>query len=293
MDTSPPSLDSLRREIDAIDDEMHDLLMRRTEIVEKIADIKNGESTGSAMRPAREVAILRRLVGRHGGLFPAQVVVRIWREVVAALTRLQGPFRVAVHAPEKSVGYWDLARDHYGSGTPMSLHRNANRVISAVVEGDAEIGVLTLPQNGEPQPWWPRLLAPGETMPRIAARLPFIDNEAGRFETLGALAIGRIERRPTGDDVTLVAVEVKSEISRSTVADGLVGVGLAARDIATWEDPASPETRLHLIEIEGFVEDDDTRLMEAVERLGSAIIRLMPLGGYAVPLGNPDVARSG
>ena len=288
MSGSRTSLDSLRKAIDAIDDEMHDLLMRRTEIVEKIRDVKNSAPVGSAMRPAREVAILRRLVGRHDGLFPAQVVVRIWREMVAALTRLQGPFNVAVHAPEKSVGYWDLARDHYGSGTPMSLHRNANRVISAVAEGTATLGVLTVPQDGEPDPWWPQLLAPGKHPPRIIARLPFIENEAGRFENLGALAIARTEPEPTGHDVTLFAIEVNDELSRSTITDGLVAAGLPAADIATWQDPSAPDTRLHLIRIGEYVADDDPRVARATEQLGEALVRVVPLGGYAVPLDVPN-----
>ena len=284
MSGSPTSLDSLRKEIDAIDDKMHDLLMRRTETVEKIRDVKNGGPAASAIRPAREATILRRLVSRHGGLFPAQVVVRIWREMVAALTQLQGPFRVAVHAPEKSVGYWDLARDHYGSGTPMSLHRSANRVISAVAEGSATLGVLTLPQNGELEPWWPQLLAPGERTPRIAARLPFIENEAGRFENLGALAIASIEREPTGNDVTLLAIEVTAELSRSKITDGLVAAGLPATDIATWQDPAAPGTLLHLIEISEYVTGDDPRVVQATGQLGETFIRVVLLGGYAAPL---------
>ena len=290
MSGSRLSLDSLRKEIDAIDDEMHDLLIRRTTVVEKIRDVKDGGPEGAAMRPAREVAILRRLVSRHHGLFPTQAVVRIWREMVAALTRLQGPFSVAVHAPEKSVGYWDLARNHYGSGTSMSLHRNANRVISAVAEGTATLGVLTVPQNGESEPWWPQLLAPGEHTPRIIARLPFIENEAGRFENLGALTIARIAREPTGRDVTLFAVEVSDELSRSALTDGLVAAGLPAADIATWQDPSAPGSRLHLIRIGEYVADDDPRVTQGTARLGEVLVRVAPLGGYAVPLDDPDDA---
>ncbi|MCH9020463.1 MAG: chorismate mutase, partial [Proteobacteria bacterium] len=117
------SLESLRRDIDAIDDEIHDLLMRRTEVVERIGALKNQTESDVFIRPAREAEIMRRLIDRHRGRFPASVVVRLWREVLAATSRLQGPFSVAVHAPEKSVGYWDLARDHFGSGTKMTLHR--------------------------------------------------------------------------------------------------------------------------------------------------------------------------
>ena len=95
---SPRSLDALRREIDRIDDEIHDLLMRRAAVAGEIRRSK-GPDNGSYLRLGREAAILRRLVARHSGSFPKPALVRIWREIMAALTQLQGPFSVAVFAP--------------------------------------------------------------------------------------------------------------------------------------------------------------------------------------------------
>ena len=72
----------LRRAIDVIDDEMHDLLMRRVEIVERIGVLKDAAPGGLYIRPEREAQILRRLVSRHSGRFPAAVVARTtpgWR----------------------------------------------------------------------------------------------------------------------------------------------------------------------------------------------------------------------
>ena len=44
-------LDALRREIDRIDDTIHDLIQQRTEIVEKVRDLKRSERV--KIRPAR------------------------------------------------------------------------------------------------------------------------------------------------------------------------------------------------------------------------------------------------
>ncbi|MFQ5784592.1 MAG: chorismate mutase [Alphaproteobacteria bacterium] len=288
MTAGPASLEPLRREIDAIDDQMHDLLMRRAGIVEKISEVKNRESAGAYMRPAREVTILRRLIDRHSGRFPATVVVRIWREMVAATTRLQGDLTVAVNAPEKSVGYWDLARDHYGSGTAMTLHRLAGPVIRAVVDGAATVGVLPLPREGDDDPWWRMLIAGGERMPRIVSRLPFIENGRGRFENLAALAIARIDYERTGDDISLVAVEVDAELSRARVRDAFVAGGLAADAIAAWQDRENPQSRMHLMEIADYVDAGDPRLAAVETGFGERVVRMVALGGYAVPLGRPD-----
>src|SRR5262245_56213674 len=100
--TMPPadkSLDSLRREIDSIDEAMHDLLMRRALLGNRIRQAKGSGGEAPIYRPGREAAILRRLIARHSGPLPAAVVVRVWREIIAALTALQGPLSVAVFAP--------------------------------------------------------------------------------------------------------------------------------------------------------------------------------------------------
>jgi chorismate mutase-like protein len=75
-----PSLADLRREIDRIDDALHDLIMRRAELTAGVAASKPGGS--GTVRPAREAAILRRLVARHKGSFPRAIVARIWREII-------------------------------------------------------------------------------------------------------------------------------------------------------------------------------------------------------------------
>src|SRR5262249_5120954 len=135
------TLDDLRREIDEIDDEMHDLLMRRTTLVEAIGAVKKSDGV-PAIRPGREAKILRRLIARHAGKFPRAPSVRIGREILSGTTRIQVDFAVAVHVPESAPGLWDVARDHYGSLTPMTAFSTASQVLRAVTEGGASVGVL-------------------------------------------------------------------------------------------------------------------------------------------------------
>src|SRR6185437_15050923 len=118
MDMSNPNLDDLRRRIDEIDDRLHDLLMQRTEVVEAVAASKRLDEA-PALRPGREAAIVRRLVARHAGHFPPGALVRMWREMFSAMVGLQTGFAVAVYVGEAGNGYWDLARDHFGSHSAM------------------------------------------------------------------------------------------------------------------------------------------------------------------------------
>ena len=93
-DAGPTDLAALRAELDRIDDALHDLLIRRADVVARVAATKPNGTL--ALRPGREAAIIRRLLARHTGHLPPQALVRLWRELLAATTAMQGPFVVAV-----------------------------------------------------------------------------------------------------------------------------------------------------------------------------------------------------
>ncbi|TMJ78486.1 MAG: hypothetical protein E6G73_01105 [Alphaproteobacteria bacterium] len=137
MSDSVSDLELLRRRIDEIDDRLQDLLIERAEIVASVGAHKRGTGALPAHQPWREAEIIRRLVRRGKGAFPAATLVRMWRELLAATVRMQSSFTVAVYAPPQAPGYWDIARDHYGSHTPMVPYRSTSHVIGAVIEGQA------------------------------------------------------------------------------------------------------------------------------------------------------------
>ena len=174
-----PSLNSLRHQIDEIDDTIHDLLMRRIELARRIGQEKS-QAEGSAFRPAREAQIIRRLAARHHEPFPFPVVVRIWREIIAASLSVEGKFVVSVYVPEPledGFAYLALARAYFGSGTPLLHAQTEAGVLRAVRDGKAAVGVLPIASDthtarASAEPWWYTLTAGGSERPRIVANLP-------------------------------------------------------------------------------------------------------------------------
>lgn len=290
MSVTANDLDALRREIDQLDDRIHDLLMQRAAAVSRIPALK-GAGNGLFLRPGREAQIVRRLIQRHRGAFPAAALARIWREMIAALYRVQGPLRIAVHAPEKSVGYWDLGRSHFGSVTPMTLHRQAATVLRTVSENTHTLGLLALPQEGEADPWWPHLASHAPGTPRIIGRLPFVDDSEGRLESLNAFVVARAEPEPSGEDVSLIALVVAPDaISRGRIGDMLQKANLAGRVLAA--SASAGGDQLLLLEVSGFVASGDSRLLAFLEAIGAATASAIPLGAYAVPVAPAKAARS-
>ena len=90
--------------------------------------------------------------------------------------------------------FWDLARDHFGTHTPLTAYETIGQVLRAVIDGPATIGVLPLPAGGRPRP----LVAAAAQQraaarPRVFARLPFGDTrQHARGPEVEALAIGRV-----------------------------------------------------------------------------------------------------
>lgn len=281
MKSDSPSLNDLRAEIDRLDDSMHKLLCERTAIVERIRSLKGG---GDVMRPGREAAIIRRLLRQHEGPLPKPAIARMWRELIAVQTLMQGPLSVAVYAPGDNTGLWDLARDHYGSHVPMHAVGSAHGALRAVSEGTASVAVLPLPESEEANPWWTSLLSDEDGMPRIVGRLPFVSRGNARTTASGALVVAKVPLEATGEDATIVALHLATPFSRDRL--GTVFRQAKIENVSYLGATASinADERVHLLELSGFLELDGPLLMGLERRLGEALYRLHVVGAYPIPM---------
>jgi len=283
-----PDLATLRTEIDRIDDAIHDLLMDRAHVVEQVRAAKGAE--GIKLRPGREAEVLRRLINRHTGPFPKGALVRIWREVMSAYLKLQGHLAMAVYMPEAGAAYWDLARDQYGSQTPMTAQSSVRGVISAVQSGEAAIGVLPVPQYADQDPWWRHIYNEAPTTPRILSRLPVAQTEKVRGTYQEALIIGLPSEDHTDDEHYYTALEFDQEVSARVITAALSDNGLEATIQGQWHDEDLRDQWLILVETDHPLHPDTPALQGISDRLEANLKGVMKLGGYATPFNTEDLA---
>ena len=267
-------LEEVRREIDEIDVALHDLIMRRTCVVEQVIAAKGTTNTGNFI-PGREIKVLRGLMQRHEGAFPRHALIRMWREMISVFAAMQGPFHVVACAEEGDQGCWDLARDHFGSHDKMSTLATPREVVARVSSDEAAIGVVPVPaEDGDA--WW-RTMG-GAVAPRIVARLPFIEGSNARTGGVGAYALAKLDFDPTGDDRSLLVVETETELSRAGLRSLLINAGLTPQIIVT--DRRDGAARL--IEVDGFIqaEDEPVRKLADLEEVRS----VLAIGAYGVPV---------
>lgn len=283
MSTDTETLLRIRRDIDRIDDRIHDLLMERAALVEKVAEAKAGD-TSVPLRPGREAEIIRRLAARHTGRFPVAAVVRIWREIIGALIGLQRPFSVAVCQPERGDGFLELARDHFGVVWGKQVFPSPGHVVRAVADGHASVGLVPLPGDGEPDPWWLSLTAGSDNLPQVVTRLPILPlpPAPGRAEPVEGLVIACRPHDDTGADRTLVAVETVPDLSRDRLRALFAAAGLDSGSVlATHREE---DRWLHLCEIESYLTDSDPRLASLLGGGKDPVRHTRVIGGYPLPM---------
>jgi chorismate mutase len=196
------SLADLRRDIDRIDGTMHDLLMERGEIIDRLIAVKQTQESGSAFRPAREADMMRRLVDRHKGILPLDTAESIWRVIISTFTYVQAPFSVHADLSAGDALMRDSTRFHFGFTVPFVPHMGASSVVEAVSESKGDLGLVPAFAITGGSAWWSALEF--DAAPKIIARLPFVD----RADHPAALPVFVISR--VAADAMVTEVEVWS-----------------------------------------------------------------------------------
>ena len=279
------SLDEIRHEIDSLDHQVHDLLMKRAELIVQVTEAKR-KNNMHTVQPEREAMMIRRLLARHTGVLPREAIARIWRELVGAVSLVQTGLKATVTVPEGSRGllYWDMAKDYFSSVLPMLKSESPLHALSAVREGDVTFAVVPWPENEDDRPWWSFLMTEdGDAPMRIMARLPFGDrNKTNVTPDHQALVVAKIRFEPSGDDRSFIALDLGHEVSRTRIVDRSKEMGMIPRSLYSMRTK-DKGNNLHLLEVEGYVAANDPKLAELLEKLEHPQGRCMCLGGYPTP----------
>jgi chorismate mutase len=245
---APPSLAELRKEIDAIDENVHRLLMQRGDIIDRLIQVKQTQEVGSAFRPAREADMMRRLVERHRGILPLDTVESIWRVIISTFTYVQAPFSVHADVSVNESAMRDSARFHFGFTVPYVAHFSASAAVEAVAKSKGDLAMVSAIASRTP--WWLTLEADGA--PKIIARLPFVER-ADHPAALPVFVVSRVADSAMVTEIETWSVRVSgwnAEIARalSPLAD-IVAVPDTAFDGAALLVSITGPNRLEAIKL--------------------------------------------
>ncbi len=279
------NLDNIRQKIDALDERIHSTLVERAELVLKIGEEKRKNNI-EVVQPAREARMIRRLLSKDNGVLPEMAVVRIWRELVGAVSLLQTGLKVTVADDGDCPEYWDLAKDYFGSCLPMSRSVSALSAVNAVREGRATFAVVPYPNEGAEEPtetlWWEMLDPEGDSPLSIIVRLPHGDDPNNKNPDYRALVVAKSGFDDSDEDHSFIYIQSDPEISRGKIVDmaekaNLKPVGLSSKSLSE-----GCVIRNHLLEVDGHHKNDCEHIA-AFKSQFDEDAKISCVGGYPVP----------
>ncbi len=266
--TSPPatdSVDSVRREIDDLDTAMLALLSQRQHLADRLRGLKAPDE-GLPIRPAREVQLLRRLLGAAPGSLEREFVVEVWRAIIGAALRRQRVVDVYVGGGRGDPSrMFDVARRHFGARARIQHVGEPQAALVRVLDAPGScVAVTPWPAAPGVGGWWPALSENRFRDLHVIAGLPLL---GGGEESPEACVFAASKPEAAGEDVTmLLAFDPHHRVQRA-----LNELGLDGKEVAR----AEPRV---LLRIQGFLGVDDPRAA-ALTHFGLESVRV--LGAYA------------
>lgn len=188
----------LRARIDEIDAEIAHMLVRRTEIAQKVAFSKLQDAKlanlelGFGWRPKREVEIIREILRREPTM-GRRLSYMVWRAMITRNLANQAPMEVVCTRDAD-------AASRMGFGAAVSPQIASDAANAMKIAEEKENMILSLPFPDESQDWWLMLLADKNSNLKINMALPHIDDVLPE-----ALCLAKITPLQTGNDYSLVA----------------------------------------------------------------------------------------
>lgn len=140
-------LTELRKQIDALDGQILNLLNERMEVVNKVGELKR-QTKAPIYRPEREKAIIDRLFKMNQGRLNKAAIEAIFLEIFAVARNIELPERIAYLGPEGSFTH-QAAESRYGAMSFYTPLNSIKAVFETVKTDRARFGVIPIENNQE------------------------------------------------------------------------------------------------------------------------------------------------
>ena len=142
-------IEQIRHEIDAVDEQLVELLNRRARLALDVAEVKKlVDDAAPLYRPEREARVLERVKSLNAGPLSDGEISRLVREVMSACLALEAPLDIACLGPEGTFSQ-SAALKHFGQSVQLSLLSSIDQVFREVEAGVCQYGVVPVENSTE------------------------------------------------------------------------------------------------------------------------------------------------
>lgn len=188
-------LNSKRAKIDNIDDQIHDLIKKRSLLIDDIARSKGNLGVGLLTRPAREAQIYKKLYENNIDCkFTNKALYRMWSEMINAFTLLQQKFFIGVVSDNLNESF-EIARQYFGSIVEIKIFNSYQEMFECLNNHNDMICLVDCDSND----WF-------EYMNGYNI---FLKINIDVFTNKKLYAIANHEPEQSGDDITVKLIDAK------------------------------------------------------------------------------------
>jgi chorismate mutase/prephenate dehydratase len=141
------TIKKLRQEIDAVDNQVLDLLNCRAALVIEVGRLKSVKNDEFHV-PSREREIYERLTAQNRGPFPNEAIKSVFREIISASLALEAPMKVAFFGPKATFTHL-AAMQQFGLSAELMPQKSIPAVFEEVGKGRAKYGVVPVENSTE------------------------------------------------------------------------------------------------------------------------------------------------
>ncbi|MCC7371177.1 MAG: prephenate dehydratase [Chloroflexi bacterium] len=135
-------LAAIRRQVDDLDTQIVELLVRRTEAARQIG--QQAQAAGGALfAPAAEADLLARLTAQTAGRVKPEQLRTVYREILSASREAVRPPRIAFLGPRATFGHQAAIQRFGSSAVYVPTPTNAD-IVTEVERGNADYGVIPI-----------------------------------------------------------------------------------------------------------------------------------------------------
>ncbi len=136
------SLEELRKRIDAIDDQLVNLLNERAGVVVEIGKLKT-QADRPIYAPDREKQVLDKVVKANKGPLPDRTLVAIWREMMSGSFVLEKRPRIAYLGPGGSFSH-TAAMLKFGRSVEYEPLADIRDIFDEICKGHSDLGIVPI-----------------------------------------------------------------------------------------------------------------------------------------------------
>ncbi len=147
--TSILPLTELRKNIDAVDQEILVLLNQRAALAVEVAKTKiSAGEQGSFYRPDREAQVLRRIKELNQGPLDDNTTARFFREIMSACLALEKPLQISFLGPAGTFSQQAVFK-HFGHAVQAETAISIDEIFKTVESGHCQFGVVPVENSSE------------------------------------------------------------------------------------------------------------------------------------------------